>query len=321
MRPSYLLRRLTQMVPSLGAILVVTFGVIHLAPGDPAGAFAGEYASAEQIDSLRSQWGLDRPVWAQFGAYVGNLVTGDLGSSFSFGRPVTTIIAERLPATMLLASTALVISVLCGVLIGTVAARRPSSGLDAGVTGAALLGYAVPGFWLAQVAILVLGLRAGLFPVLGMTDTRVSYTGFALVLDVTHHLALPALVLAASEIALVVRLTRTGLIQQMGEGYVRTAEAKGLPRRAVLARHAFPNAALPLITVIGTRVGFLFSGAVVIETVFAWPGMGLLLVDAVNNGDRPLALGLVLLVAVSVLTANLVTDLIYAWIDPRIRFD
>jgi len=309
------------VVPALGMILVVTFVVMHLAPGDPARAFAGEYATEETIEALRKQYGVDRPMWSQFTTYAGNLLRGDFGTSFSYGRPVTSIIAERLPATLLLATTALLVSVTAGILMGTLAARRPAGFLDRGINVAALLMYAVPGFWLAQIALLVLGLRAGLVPVLGMTDTRIEYSGVHRVLDVAHHLALPALVLAASEIALVLRLTRTGLIEQLGQNYTRTAEAKGLSSTAVLARHALPNAAIPLITVVGTRVGFLFSGAVVIETVFSWPGVGLLLVDAANSGDRPMALGLVVLVAVSVLAANLITDLVYARVDPRIRYD
>lgn len=301
-------------------ILLITFAIIHLAPGDPAGAFAGEYADQATIDDLRRQYGLDQPMWTQFTSYAGKVIQGDLGQSFAYGRPVTTVIAERLPATLLLAGTALLLSVLGGIVLGTLAARRPGP-IDAGVTGTALLGYAVPGFWLGQLAILVIGLKWGLLPVLGMSDTRIQYTGIDHILDVARHLALPALVLAASELALVIRLTRTGLRQQMDEAYVRTALSKGLPRREVLDRHAFPNAALPLITVIGTRVGFLLSGAVIVETVFSWPGVGLLLIDAVTTGDRPMALGLVLMVAVSVLAANLVTDLLYAWIDPRVRYE
>lgn len=317
----YVMRRLAQLVPALATILVVTFAVIHMAPGDPAASVAGEYATEESIADLRRQFGLDRPMWSQFGTYAGRMARGDFGDSFVYGRPVTTIIGERLFATLLLAATALVISVTVGILIGRVAARRPSGPLDAGITSAALLGYAIPGFWLGQLAILYLAINHRWFPAGGMEDLRIAYTGFDHVMDVAHHLFLPALVLATSEVALIVRLTRTGLIQQMGEGYVRTAQSKGLDRRYALARHAFPNAALPLITVIGSRVGFLFSGAVVVETVFSWPGLGTLLVAAVNNGDRPVALGMVTMVAVSVLLANLVTDLVYARIDPRIRYD
>ena len=321
MTRSYVLRRLAQLVPALLMILVVTFGVIHLAPGDPAGAFAGEYATPEIIDSINEQYGLDQPVWKQFVTYVGNVARGDFGQSFQYARPVTTVIGERLPATLLLAGTALVMSVTGGILMGVLASRRPSGPVDAGVTSVALLGYAIPGFWLGQLAILLFGVKLGWFETVGMHDSRIDYEGLDRVLDVGRHLILPACVLAASEVALVTRLTRTGLIQQMGEGYIRTANAKGLPKREVLGRHAFPNAALPVITVIGTRIGFLFSGAVLIENVFSWPGVGQLLVTAVDSGDRPMALGLVLMVAVSVLVANLLTDLVYAWVDPRIRYD
>jgi len=317
---AYVLRRLAQLVPALGMVLVVTFALIQLVPGDPASAYAGEYATPETIALLRQQYGLDQPLWRQFGTYVGNVLRGDFGNSFSYARPVSTIIAERLPATLLLTMTALVLSVGGGILLGRLAARRPSGALDVGVTGTALLAHAIPGFFLGQVAILILGLRWRLFPVLGMTDTRIRYTGVDQALDVIYHLLLPAMVLAASEITLVTRLTRTGLVEQMGHEYTRTARSKGVSPRDVLIHHALPNAALPLITVIGSRVGFLLSGAVIIETVFSWPGLGLLLVNSVQTGDRPLTLGLVLLVAISVLIANLLTDLVYAWVDPRIRY-
>ena len=204
--------------------------------------------------------------------------------------------------------------------MGRVGAGRPASALDRGVTATTLLGYAIPSFWLGQLAILFLGIRYDVFPVVGMTDTRIEYTGLAHVRDVASHLVLPACVLAVSEVALLARLTRSGLLRQMREDYARTAAAKGVSKAKVLSRHALPNAALPLVTVIGARVGFLFSGAVVVETVFSWPGIGLLLRDAVNNKDRALALGLVILVAVSVLLVSVSSDLISARIDPRIRY-
>ena len=317
----YLARRLAQVVPALAAIVLVTFVVIHLAPSDPGVAVAGESADAATLEALRRQFGLDRPLVSQVLGYASDVARGDLGDSFFFGRPVSTVIAERLPATLLLAGTALRLSCLLGIVLGRLAASRPSGLLDASVTAATLVGYSVPAFWLGQVAILLFGLQLDWFPVVGISDARIDYEGLDRVRDVVRHLILPASVLAVSEVALLARLTRTGLIRQLREGYVRTAEAKGLPQAKVVSRHAFPNAALPLVTVIGTRVGFLFSGAVVVESVFSWPGIGLLLRDAVNNGDRPLALGLVMLVAISVLLANVVTDLLYARIDPRIRYD
>jgi peptide/nickel transport system permease protein len=216
--------------------------------------------------------------------------------------------------------TALVASSVAGVLFGLIAARRPFGLLDFGVSTAALVAYALPVFWLAQLGLLTLAFRFGWFPIQGMTDARAEFTGVAHVLDVAHHLVLPALVLAVSEVALVARVARAGLMQQQGADYVRTAKAKGLSTTGSLLRHALPNAMLPVVTVIGTRVGALFSGAVLVETVFSWPGLGGLLVDAARNRDHPVMLGLVLLVAFSVVLTNLLTDLTYAWIDPRIRY-
>jgi peptide/nickel transport system permease protein len=315
---SYIARRVAQLVPAMAMILVITFVLVQVAPGDPVGTFAGEYADEEARAAIREQWGLDRPMWSQLLTYSGRLIRGDLGESYVYGRAVTTIIGERLPATLLLTGTALVLSLTWGLLLGLVSARRPSGLLDGAVNGSSLLVNAVPSFFLAQLAILVIGLRWGV-PFVGMTDTRVDYRGLEHVVDVGRHLALPAVVLAVSEVTLVARLTRTGLLSQMEEPYTRTAEAKGLAPDVVLSRHALRNASLPLITVVGARIGFLFSGAVIIETVFSWPGVGGLLVAAVNTGDRPMTLGLVLMVATSVLIANLVTDLVYAWVDPRIR--
>ncbi|MGH9222462.1 MAG: ABC transporter permease [Acidimicrobiales bacterium] len=317
----YPVRRFAQVVPTLAMILLVTFVVISLAPGDPAVAIAGEYAEASTLESVRTQLGLDRSLWEQMVSHTTGVLRGDFGSSYFFGRPVSSLIAERLPATLLLTGTALLLSCTIGILLGRIAARRPSSAMDTTVTVATLVGYAIPSFWLGQLAIVAFGLHFDLFPVVGMSDTRVQHEGLAHVWDVARHLVLPASVLAVSEITLLARLTRTGLIRQMREGYARSAAGRGVPNSRILSRHAFPNAALPLVTVIGTRVGFLFSGAVVVETVFSWPGVGLLLRDAVRHADRPLALGLVMLVAVSVVLANVVTDLVYARIDPRIRYD
>ncbi len=315
----YFVRRFVGLFPALAMILIATFSVVHFAPGDPAGVLAGEYADTATIADVRRQLGLDQSLMTQMGNYAASLAAGDLGNSFYFGRPVTEIIAERLPATLLLTATALALSIVIGIALGRASARRPGSAFDSGVMTATLVGYAIPGFWLGQIAVIIVGLRLDLLPVLGMTDTRIVYTGWAYVADVAKHLILPAGVLAVSEITLVTRLTSKGLQRQMKLDYARSAKARGVAAESVIGRHAFPNAALPLVTVIGARVGFLFSGAVVVETVFSWPGIGLLLRDAANAGDRPLVLGLVLLVSISVLFANLATDLLYAQIDPRIR--
>jgi peptide/nickel transport system permease protein len=308
------------VVPAVAAILVITFAVIHLAPGDPVDAVASGNGDAQYYAFMRHKFGLDKPVVEQFRVYVGNVLRGDLGVSFAQGDRVSSLIRKRLGPTLLLMGTALVASSVGGVVFGLIAARRPLGLLDLGVSTVALVAYALPVFWLAQIALLALAFRAGWFPIQGMTDARVVHTGLAHAVDVARHLVLPALVLAVSELALVARVARTGLIQQQGADYVRTARMKGLSEGGSLVRHALPNALLPVVTVIGTRVGTLFSGAVLVETVFGWPGLGGLLLSAAQNRDHPVMLGLVLLVAFSVVLANLLTDLTYAWIDPRIRY-
>lgn len=320
MNARYLLRRLLQVVPSVAAILVITFGIIHLAPGDPVDAVASGNGDDAYYAFMRHKFGLDRPLVAQFGTYATNVLRGDLGVSFAQGQRVSSLISDRVSATLLLTGTALVASSIGGVFLGLLAARRPLGLTDLGVSAAALVGYALPVFWLAQLALLTLAFRTGWFPIQGMTDARAEYTGWAHVFDIARHLTLPALVLAVSEVALVARVARTGLIQQQGADYVRTAKAKGLSPGSSLMRHALPNAMLPVVTIIGGRVGALFSGAVLVESVFGWPGLGLLLVRAAETRDHPVLLGLVLLVAFSVLLVNLLTDLVYAWIDPRIRY-
>ena len=318
----FILRRLIRAVPAVGAILIITFLMIHLAPGDAVDALAGGGVDEATYEYLRSYLGLDQPLWKQFLSYVSNIAQGDLGLSFvQGGTPVAELITDRLVATLLLVVTALVLSSVGGVLLGALVARRPFGLFDLAVNTASLVGYAIPGFWLAQLALLVFAINAGWFPIQGMTDARVEHSGLALVLDVAHHLVLPALVLAVSELALVTRVTRAGLLQEMGKDYVSTARGKGVSPSGTILHHALPNALLPVVTIIGTRLGLLFSYTVVIETVFGWPGLGTLLLTASQSRDRPVLLGLVLLVSISVILANLLVDLVYAWIDPRICYE
>ncbi|MDP8976713.1 MAG: ABC transporter permease [Actinomycetota bacterium] len=318
----YVVRRLLQTIPTIGAILVITFLMVQLAPGDAVDALAGGGGDEAYYDYLRSYLQLDRSLPEQFLSYAGHLLRGDMSISFvQGGRPVAELIAQRLPATLLLISTALLIATAGGLVLGSLAARRPFGAFDMGITTTALVSYSLPAFWLAQLALITLAFRLGLFPVQGMTDARADYTGLAHYLDVGRHLVLPALVLATSDLALVTRVTRAGLVQELDRDYVRTAKGLGLRERDVVVRHALPNALLPVVTVIGNRIGLLFTVTVVVETVFGWPGLGTLLLQAAQTRDRPLLLGMMLVVAAFVTLANLATDLIYAWIDPRIRFD
>jgi peptide/nickel transport system permease protein len=314
----YLLRRTVQVLPAVAGILLIAFIVIHAAPGDPIVALGGEHGDAAYYAFIRARFGLDRPLPEQLLTYVGQVLRGDLGTSFVHGRPVVDVVTERLPATLLLMSTALVLSSITGVLLGVLAARRVGRAADLALRTTALLGYATPSFWLAQVAALTLAVGTGLFPVQGITDARHAWTGWRYVADVLHHLALPAMVLAVNELALTTRLVRVGVLEAMGTDYVRTARAKGLSEAAVV-RHALRNVLLPVVTVIGSRAGMLFTGAVLVEAVFAWPGLGQLLLSAIQTRDAPVLLGLFLLVSLAVIIANLLTDLAYAWLDPRIR--
>jgi peptide/nickel transport system permease protein len=308
------------VLPAVASILIVTFAIVHAAPGDPVVAVAGESGNQEYYDFMREKFGLDRPLHVQFLTYVGNVLRGDLGVSFVQGQDVSDLIAERVPATLLLMGSALVVSTLGGVALGALAARRPFGPFDLTVSTSALIGYALPSFWLAQLAMLTIAFRTGWFPIQGMTDARAGYTGLAHYADVARHLVLPALVLAASEVALVTRIARTGILAEMGSDYVRVAKAKGLSPTGALVHHALRNALLPVVTVVGTRIGFLFSGAVLVETVFGWPGLGRLVLSAAQTRDHPILLGMVLLVAFSLVLANLVTDLVYSRVDPRIRY-
>lgn len=316
----YLAGRLVQILVTLAGILTISFGLIHLAPGDAVGALAGEFGDENYYAYMRAKFGLDQPLPEQFVTYAGNVLRGDLGVSFVHGRPVAQVIGERLPPTLLLMGTAITLSTTAGIGLGILAARRPFGPFDLGVSAFSLIGYAMPAFWLAQLAIMAFAFSAGWFPIHGMTNPRSVSTGLERLIDIAHHLVLPALALATQQIALTARLTRASMIEAAGQDYIRTARAKGLSRGQAMRRHALPNALLPTLTVVGDRVGFLFAGAVVTEIVFAWPGIGRLLLSSLQTRDHPMLLGILLLVALAVVAANLVTDLLYAWLDPRIRF-
>ncbi|MBA2496583.1 MAG: ABC transporter permease [Acidimicrobiia bacterium] len=316
----FVVRRLARGAFAVATVLIVTFVLIQLAPGDAADTLAGAGSDEATNDYLRSYLQLDRPLWEQFGSYAANLARGDLGRSFvQGGTPVAELIGDRLLATLLLVVTALVFSSVGGILLGALMARWPNGSVDTSVSAVSLVAYAIPSFWLAQLFVLLFAIRAEWFPIQGMTDARADHTGWAAVADVAHHLVLPALVLGISQLALVARVTRSGLLGEKGKDYVRTARAKGATERRAILGHALPNAMLPVVTVIGTRLGLLFTYATVTETVFGWPGLGSLLLSASQSRDRPVLLGLVLLVSVSVVLANLATDMVYGWIDPRAR--
>lgn len=315
----FVLRRLVQVVPTVAGILLVSFLLVHIAPGDPVIALGGEHGDAAYYAAMRERFGLDRPLTEQLATYAFRVANGDLGFSYVQGRDAATVIAERIPATLLLTGTAMLIAIAFAIPLGAIAGRRPHGVRDLGVSALALGLYSTPVFWVAQVAMLVLALGLGLAPVQGMTSAGSEATGFTRAIDVLWHLALPAFVLASQELAVLVRLTRAGVIEEMARDHVRTARAKGVAERGVLVRHALPRAMLPAITVIGTRAGHLVAGAAVVEIVFGWPGTGRLLVASLQTRDTPVLLGLFLVVSFAVVIVNIVTDLAYAAVDPRIR--
>ncbi len=317
---SYFVQRLAQAVPLLLGLLVLNFLLIHAAPGDPIYVLAGQSGDAAYYAEMRAKFGLDRPVLEQLARYLLNILGGDFGYSYAFSQPVFGVVLGRVPATLLLMLAGTGVATLLGIWLGIVAARRAESPIDHLISAATLVGYSMPAFWLGQVLIIVFAAGLGAFPVQGMATARGGYVGLRYVADVLWHLALPALTLGILQLALVTRLTRIALREALAEDFVRTARAKGLASGAILYRHALRNALLPVVTVVGGHIGTLLAGAVLTEIIFAWPGLGRLLYDATLTRDYPLLMAIFLIVSVSVVFANILTDLAYAWLDPRVRY-
>jgi peptide/nickel transport system permease protein len=304
-------------VPVLWGVSVVVFLVLHLAPGDPAEVMLGSQATREDLTRLRAEFGLDQPLHVQYGRWIGRLVQGDLGRSLWMKRPVLLEVLGRFKATLLLTGTALVLSTLGGIALGVLSATRPNSLLDRASAVASLFGASMPVFWLGIVLMVIFSLWLGWLPASGMWAP---YGGGDLA-DLARHLVLPALTLAAASVTIVARLTRSTMLDVLGQDYVRTARAKGLREGRVVTRHALKNAMIPIITVVGVQAGYLLGGAVLTETVFAWPGVGSLMVQGILARDVPLVQGCVLVVALSFVLINLAVDVLYAYLDPRIRYE
>jgi ABC-type dipeptide/oligopeptide/nickel transport system permease component len=314
-------RRLLQAVPLVLVILLINFALIHAAPGDPIDFLLGSAdATDEYIAQLRAEFGLDRPLAEQLVAYLGKMMRFDLGYSLRFREDVLTLILSRLPATLLLMGSALVVASLVGILLGAVAARRPYSATDNAATLLALAGYSMPVFWLGQIMLLVFSLQLAMFPTQGMMSLRAPREGLGMALDVAHHLVLPVATYSVYHLALVFRLTRVKMQETLALDFITTARAKGLPEGRVVYGHALRNAMLPVVTVIGLNFGFMLAGSVLTETVFAGPGTGRLLFDAIQARDYPLLMGLFTVLSVMVILANVLTDIIYALIDPRVVY-
>jgi peptide/nickel transport system permease protein len=316
------LRRLLVAAGLMVAVLAVNFVLIHAAPGDPATVIAGEMGGGDQavIDSIKKAYGLDKPLPEQFITYLGKSVRGDLGVSYTYSRPVSSLIADRIGPTILLVLTSLVVAISVGTLLGVFASLKPKSFASAAVTIVSLVGLAMPVFWTGILLVILFGKVWPVMPIAGMYDVRnYGATGWAAAMDALHHLVLPALTLTLVYLAQYSRLARASMLEVLSSDYVRTARAKGLNEAVVVFKHAMRNALMPIVTIAGLQFGNLISGAVLVETVFSWPGLGTLALDAILGRDYPTLLGVLTFSSLFVISANLLTDLSYRWIDPRLR--
>lgn len=312
----YFANRIALALPVLFGISIVVFLMLKLVPGDPAIALLGPQAEPRDIQMLRRAWGLDRSIHEQYMTWLGHVLQGDLGVSLEQRLPVSALVVTRFKNTAILTLASMMVSCAVGLTAGVISATRPRSIFDRLTMLVALFANSMPAFWLGLVLILGFSLGLGWFPVSGMQSIR-EEGGF---LDLLHHLVLPAITLGGATTAIVARLTRSSLLEVIRQDYVRTARAKGLFEPRVVLRHALRNALLPVVTVVGLQVGFLLGGAVLTETVFSWPGVGLQLYRAISTRDIPLIQGSVLLIAVTFVFVNLLVDVLYAYLDPRIRY-
>jgi len=331
----YLVLRCLSIIPTLLGVAVVVFALIRLIPGDPAEVLLGGFATPERAAALRQAMGLTRPLPVQFGIWLGDVVRGDLGRSIMSGQPVAQEIRDRFPATLELTVTAQCFAIAAGVSLGILSATSQNTLLDLGATVASVAGMSMPIFWLGLMLLYVFGVWLGVLPISGRLGVDVSLTrltGLVLVDsvltgnwmalgDAARHLVLPAFSLAVIPLATLSRFTRAGMLDVLRQEYVTVAHAKGLARRSVLWHHALRNALIPIVTIAGTRFGTQLAGAVLVEVVYAWPGVGRLVFDAIEHRDYPMIQGTVLFIAVLFVFINLVTDAVYAVLDPRIRFE
>ena len=316
-----IVRRVGNGALLLFAVLILNFLLLHLAPGDIADTIAGDMggADAEVMEEIRARFGLDKPFHQQLGLYLARLAQGDLGYSYFFQTPVTELILERLAATLLLVVSAQVLAIVIGTVLGVVAARKPNGATSHAVTLLALFGYSAPVFWTGIMLIILFCSIVPIFPVGGMIDVRVEGSWFVRGLDVLHHLVLPMVTLASIFLALYSRLARASMLDVLGSDYVRTARAKGLSEFVVVYKHALRNALGPVVTLAGLQFSGIMSGAVLVETVFSWPGLGSLALQSILARDTPTILGILFFSSLVVVVANLLTDLVYSLVDPRIK--
>jgi len=303
----FIVRRLLLTLPVLLGVATLVFSLIHLVPGDPVQAMLGDSATPQDVADVRARLGLDRPLPVQYGAFLRNVSRGNLGISLRTNQPVTAAIAERMPATFELAFAAMAVATALALPLGIVAAVRAGTLVDYSATTLALVGISIPNFWLGPLMAIVFSIALGWLPVSGRGSAG--------------HLILPAITLGAPLAAVLARMTRASVIEELRELYVLAARARGVSRLRAVVRHAFRNSLIPIVTVLGLQFGAVLTGAVITETIFAWPGVGRLLIQSINFRDYPMVQGCILLIAVTYVGMNLLTDLVYGLLDPRIRFE
>ena len=302
----YIARRLLLLIPTVLGVATLVFFLIHLVPGDPVEVILGEHAQAQQLDALRSVLGLDKPLHVQYGSFLAGIATGDLGESIFYRKPVTTILFERLGATIKLALAGMGVALLLALPLGVIAAMKRNTFIDHGAMFFSLVGISMPNFWLGPLLIMAFAIHFSVFPASGMGEPL--------------SLILPAITLGTALAAMLSRMTRSSVLEVMEDDYVTAARARGMSEFRVIGKHVLRNALIPVVTIIGLQFGALLSGAIITEVVFAWPGLGTLLIRAIQSRDYPLVQGAMLLIATSYVFINLLTDLAYGLIDPRIRY-
>jgi len=318
---NFVLRRLFHALPLLICVIVFNFFLIHLAPGDPIQALVGEFPAPEAyIAEMRKVFGLDQPIYIQLLLYIKNILAGDLGFSFYYRQPVLSVILDRVPATLQLMVPALLFSATIGILLGVLSARKPYSLGDNTISVFSLFGYCVPAFWLGQMLMAAFAIELGWLPSQGIKTVGADLEGASLIVDRAAHLVLPFAALAIRHLAVNARMMRSSMLEVAYEDFVTVARAKGLDEKVVIARHMVPNALMPVVTIIGVDVGFLFTGSVLVETVFGWPGIGRLMYESIVKRDYPVLMGNFLITTALVVVVNLIVDLIYVWLDPRVKY-
>ena len=331
----YIIKRLIQLIPVIIGVTIIAFSLIHLAPGDPARTMLGQHATQQELNEIREKYGLDEPVYVQYALWLNGVLHGDLGRSILTKELVVIEILERFPNTIELAIAAMIFAIIIGGLAGIISASKQYSITDYTVMGFALFGISMPVFWLGIMLMLIFGVILGWLPIGGRIDLIIPFqrvTGF-MVLDsiitgnfnalisILKHLILPAIALGTIPMAIIARVTRSSMLEVLRQDFIRTERAKGLSERTVIYKHAVRNAMVPVVTVIGLNFGLLLSGAILTETVFSWPGLGRLVVNSVYQRDYPLVVGCILIFAIVFVVVNLITDILYTYIDPRIKYE